>query len=58
MECSDEHGKFMLDAVRASDCCADIPHAIYHRILNRLVKNEIFQKISGAGRNHYGLAVK
>ena len=58
LECSDEFGNFTSEAVRASDWCADIPHATYHRTLNRLIKNEIFKKISGTKRNHYSLNVE
>ena len=58
MECSDEFGNFMSDAVRASDLCNDVPHATYHRTLTRLLKYEIFQKISGTERNQYRLTVE
>ena len=55
LECSDASGNFTSDAVRASEWCADIPHATYHRVLAKFLKNERIRKFSGTGRNRYTL---
>lgn len=55
LECSDEFGNFTSDAVRASEWCANIPHATYHRVIAKFLKSARIRKISGTGRNRYTL---